>query len=305
MTDQTQTDGHRESERKDSAKTRKTQGDSQCSQKEIKKRDIFAASCSEKEIFMKIAIITGASSGMGYETSLQLDRILQKTDEIWLVARNKEKMLALKNRLRNNVRIIPMDLTDENCFSTFAQILNIAKPQIRFLINCAGFGYMGDVEDIPTEELADMINCNCVGLTRMTSLCIPYLCKNARIIQFASSAAFIPQPGFAVYAASKSYVLSFSKALSEELRKKQIYVTSVCPGPVATEFFDKAEIYGKTLSIKKYVMETPERVVAKALRDSYCKKKVSVCGFPMKAFYLLTNVIPEDLILMVLRLLYR
>lgn len=254
---------------------------------------------------MKIAIITGASSGLGYEMALQLDRILQRTDEIWLIARNERKLQELKSRLRNHVRVIPMDLTDKKSFSIFEQLLQIANPQIRFLVNCAGFGYVGDFEKIPTDELVDMVNCNCVGLTRMTSICSPYFCQNARIIQFASSAAFLPQPGFAVYAASKSYVLSLSRALSEEFNKKHIYVTSVCPGPVATEFFDKAETHGKVLSIKKYIMETPERVVAQAIKDSYHKRKISICGLPIKLFYVLTKIVPEDIILLFFRFFYR
>ena len=252
---------------------------------------------------MNIAIITGASSGMGYETALQLDRILQRTDELWLIARNTKKLKELKGRLRNNVRIIPMDLTDPDSFETFSQLLEFAKPQIRFLINCAGFGFMGTVEEIPMDEQVGMIECNCVGLTKMTKLCLPYLCRHARIIQFASSAAFVPQPDFAVYAATKAYVLSFSQALSEELRARDIYVTSVCPGPVATAFFDKAEIHGATLAIKKYVMETPKRVVTRALRDSYHKKTMSVCGFPIKVFYLLTCFVPDKLILLGMRFL--
>lgn len=252
---------------------------------------------------MKIAIITGASSGMGYEMTLQLDRLLQKTDELWLIARSTDKLEELKGRLRNNVRIIPMDLSKTESFTNFEQLLTSLKPQVRFLINCAGFGYMGAVEKIPWKEQADMIECNCVALTKMTALCLPYLCRNARVIQFASSAAFMPQPNFAVYAASKAYVLSFSRALSEELRSRHVYVTSVCPGPVDTAFFDKAEVHGTTLAIKKHVMETPQRVVERALRDSCRKKTVSVCGLPMRGFYLLSQILPDRLHLWGLRLL--
>lgn len=252
---------------------------------------------------MKIAIITGASSGMGYEMTMQLDRILQRTDEVWLIARNTKKLKELKGRIRNNARIIPMDLTDPDSFETFSQLLELAKPQIRFLINCAGFGYMGAVSDIPMDEQIGMIECNCTGLTRMTKLCLPYLCTNARIIQFASSAAFVPQPDFAVYAATKAYVFSFSKALAEELRDRHIYVTSVCPGPVSTAFFDKAEVHGTTLAIKKYVMETPERVVERALKDSYLKKRISICGIPMKLFYGIACVVPDRFILLIMRFL--
>ena len=126
---------------------------------------------------------------------------------------------------------------------------------------------------------------------------------NGRIIQLASSAAFLPQPDFAVYAASKAYVLSLSTALSEELRGRGIYVTSVCPGPVATPFFDKAEVFGKQLAIKKYVTVTPERVVLQALKDSRRRKRMSVCGIPMKAFYLLTKLVPERFILFCMRIM--
>ena len=127
-----------------------------------------------------------------------------------------------------------------------------------------------------------------------------------RIFSFsacASSAAFLPQPGFAVYAATKSYVLSYSQALAEELRPKRVFVTAVCPGPVSTEFFDKAEVHGRSFAIKKYVMETPERVVERALRDSRRKRRVSVCGLPMKAFYLLCKLLPHRLILLFMRIL--
>lgn len=252
---------------------------------------------------MKIAIITGASSGMGYETALQLDRILQKTDEIWLIARNKHKMEELSGRLRNRTRILPLDLTKEDSFSFLEMLLEEKKPQVRFLINCAGFGYVGFCEQIPAAEQTAMIECNCIGLTRMTTCCMPYFIKNARVIQFASSAAFLPQPGFAVYAATKSYVLSYSQALAEELRPKRVFVTTVCPGPVSTGFFDKAEIHGDTFAIKKYVMESPERVVQRALWDSRRKRRVSVCGLPMKAFYLLCKLLPHRLILIFMRIL--
>lgn len=119
----------------------------------------------------------------------------------------------------------------------------------------------------------------------------------------ASSAAFLPQADFATYAASKSYVLSLSRALNQELRPKKIYVTAVCPGPVDTPFFDRAEQYGKTLAIKKYVMAAPEAVVKKALLDSYHKKSISVYGLPMKAFAFASKTLPHDLLLKASQLL--
>lgn len=251
----------------------------------------------------RIAIITGASSGIGYTFALALDQILHTTDELWLIARSRERLEELSGKLRIKTRIIPMDLTNTADFDSFEQLLHKERPSIRFLINAAGLGFMGAFMDVEQRFLEEMIMCNCIGLTRMTRMCLPYMAWNGRVIQLASSAAFLSQPDFAVYAASKAYVLSLSTALCEELRERGIYVTSVCPGPVSTPFFDKAEVFGKTLAIKKYVMVSPERVVQKALRDSRRRRRMSVCGLPMNAFYLLTKFVPERLILFCMRIM--
>ena len=121
------------------------------------------------------------------------------------------------------------------------------------------------------------------------------------MIQLASSAAFIPQKSFAVYAATKSYVLSFSRGLNEDLKKRGIHVTAVCPGPVDTPFFDLAEKGGDTLAIKKLVMAKAELVVEQAIRASRAKKSMVVYGLPMRASLLFTKLLPHDFILAVMR----
>ena len=126
--------------------------------------------------------------------------------------------------------------------------------------------------------------------------------KNSRIIQMASSAAFLPQQNFAIYAATKSYVLSFSRALAEELRKEKIYVTTVCPGPVDTEFFTIAEQYDSTLAIKKFTMVTAQKVVHDALLASYHKRTLSVCSIPIKAFEVVAKLIPHGILLQAVKL---
>ena len=171
------------------------------------------------------------------------------------------------------------------------------------LINCAGFGLMGHVKDIPICKQLDMIDVNARALTNMTYACLPYLTKNARIIQLASAAAFLPQKNFAVYAATKSYVLSFSRALAEELKPRHIYVTAVCPGPVNTEFFDHAATYGHSLLLKEKTMVTADRVVKQALFDAHRKKQVSVCSPLMKAFMFTAKILPHNFIFFVMRFL--
>lgn len=250
-----------------------------------------------------IAVITGASSGMGMEFAFQIDCLYTKLDEIWLIARREERLTELSKLLETKTRIIPMDVTDKEKMDAFYALLKKEHPKIRILINCAGFGLMGKVQDIPIRRQLDMIDVNVRALTNMTYACLPYVAKNGRIIQLASAAAFLPQKNFAVYAASKSYVLSFSRALAEELKPKHIYVTAVCPGPVATEFFDHADTYGHSLLMKEKTMVTADRVVKQALFDSHRKKQISVCSPLMKAFMLVTKILPHKFIFFVMRFL--
>lgn len=245
----------------------------------------------------KIIIITGASSGLGLEFALQLDDLFYELDEMWLIARRRERLEMLKKNLSVPARIIAMDVTKEKDICSFREMLEKENVSIRMLVNSAGLGLMGRFDKISIQEQLEMVEVNCKALTRLTYECIPYMCKNGRILQLASSAAFVPQKNFAIYAATKSYVLSFSRALREELKERSIWVTAVCPGPADTEFFERAEKYGSTLAIKKLTMVSPERVVKEALLDSYDKKALSVCSIPMKAFGLMTKIVPHGCIL--------
>lgn len=250
---------------------------------------------------MNIIIVTGASSGMGREFVKQIDVHFPKVDEIWLVARRKDRLLQVAAGCHHKCRVMALDLLNESDMLQFASSLNRYAPNIRLLINSAGFGILGQFKELPLKEQIDMIQLNCMALTKLTYLSLPFMERGSRVIQLASSAAFFPQSGFAVYAATKSYVLSLSRALSEELRKDGIIVTSVCPGPVETEFFDRAEQGQGTLAIKKYVMAKPEQVVAQALRDSRNKKTVSIYGWPIKLLYLVSKTVPQPLYFFILR----
>ncbi len=248
-----------------------------------------------------IIIITGASSGIGKEFAYQMDSHFPGIDEFWLIARNCEKLQEVSDSLKHKTRILAMDITSEAQIEYLTDTLKEHHAKIRMLISCAGYGLMGEFSK--TEGQTGMVRLNCEALTHMTHCCIPYMSKGSRIIQLASCAAFLPQPGFAVYAATKSYVLSFSRALGEELRAKGIYVTAVCPGPVDTPFFDIAEQYGSTLGVKKYTLVSAERVVKLALRDSYHKRSMSVCSLPIQAFFVLTKWVPHQFILTIMRFL--
>lgn len=252
---------------------------------------------------MNIIIITGASSGMGREFALQMDLYFTNIDEFWLISRNEEKLKKVAGLLTHKTRILPMDVTDSRNLDTLEDILIEQNATVRMLINCAGFGLMGSFVEQPTESALSMIRLNCEALTEMTHRMIPYMRRNSRIIQLASSAAFLPQPDFAVYAATKSYVLSFSRALNEELKPFGITVTGVCPGPVDTPFFDIAEQNGSTLAIKKYVMASPDKVVNQALKDSYYRHAMSVYSLPIKILHVLSGAVPHGIILNVMELM--
>lgn len=247
---------------------------------------------------MKIAVVTGASSGIGREFVRQISCSFPELDEIWVIARRKEQLQSLCAGSRTAVRIIDGDLTKKAVFKKYREELAEHRPDIRLLVNAAGFGKSGTFEQIAGENRklqTDMIDLNCRALTRMVQLSLPYIRKGGHIIQVASAAAFCPQPGFAVYAATKAYVLSFSRALGRELKHRGITVTSVCPGPVDTEFF---KVSGElTDPLKKMTLADASAVVKKALRDSRKGRALSVYGPAMKAVHLAAKLLPHSLIL--------
>lgn len=250
---------------------------------------------------MKIAIVTGASSGIGREFVYQLEHFYKELDEIWVIARREDRLKELKKKIKTYVRVFSGDLAEDFVYKQVQNRLENQNPDIRMLVNAAGFGKYGTVEEIAKENKKlqlQMIDINCRGLTQMITICLPFMSKGSRIINIASAAAFCPQSNFAVYAASKSYVLSFSRALNEELKEKEIYVTAVCPGPVKTEFFDQS---GFSESIaKESIMVEAKDVVSQALIDAKEKKDVSVYGALMKGAEIAAKVIPHKAVMKIM-----
>ena len=209
----------------------------------------------------------------------------------------KERLEKLVLKVNIPVRKFALDLSREKDREILKEELVRLKPQVKFMVNGAGFGKIGNACDLPERDQTGMVQVNCTALTAVTTMVLPFMPQNSRILQFASSAAFLPQPGFAVYAATKAYVLSYSRALNRELKSRKIFVTAICPGPVRTEFFDIAQTTGEIPLYKKVVMADPGKVVAKAIRDSIAGREVSVYGIWMKAFWVLAKVFPHSLIL--------
>lgn len=249
---------------------------------------------------MNVIVITGASSGIGMEFAMQMDSYFSNVDEFWLIARSRDKLDEVAGVLQHKTRVFAIDVTDKSKLDMLEDELRENDAVVRILVNCAGYGLLGPFGKVDREQTLGMIRLNCEALTEVTARLLPFMRKNSRIIQLASSAAFLPQPDFAVYAATKAYVLSFSRALGSELKRQGIYVTSVCPGPVDTPFFDIAEKDGSILAVKKFSMVSAEKVVSLALRDSYYKRSMSVCSAVIKAFNVAAKVLPHEVILHVM-----
>lgn len=252
------------------------------------------------EFHMKnVALITGASSGIGKEFAVQICRRYQKLDELWLIARRKERLTELAGKLPLPVKVIELDLTKPESKSEIHTLLSQESLQIRILINCAGFGKVGRVEQIKEEEQTEMIRLNCLALTFLCKECLPYMKRGSRIINMGSIASFFPVPEFAVYAATKAYVLSFSRALRAELKGRGIRVTVVCPGPVNTEFFKIAEETGFHAWYKELLLAEPQRVVAQALEDAQKGQEISIYGGGVRGLRFLAKLLPHRFLIWV------
>ena len=240
-----------------------------------------------------IALVTGASSGMGKEFVREIAKKYKGLDEIWVIARRKDRLRELKKEIvGTRVQMLPLDLTKEESFERLTKVLAKEQPDVRILVNASGYGISGPFEFQTEEDASGMVRLNCEALTRVTYLVLPYLRRGSFIYQIASSAGFAPQPGFTVYAATKAYVKSFSIALRQELSWREIKVTAVCPGPVKTEFFDRAYEQEEMKFYKKFVMADPKKVVRKAIRDARKNKAVSVYGMTMKVTRIICKLLP-------------
>lgn len=242
-----------------------------------------------------IALVTGASSGMGREFVRQIAAGYPSLDEIWVLARRLPALQELKEELPlKQLKLLSLDLSNKEDLEELEKTLKKERPLIRLLVNSAGCGRGGAIAEQDWRDACQILDVNCRALTAVTMICLPYLRKGSRILQMDSGSAFLPQPGFAIYAASKSYVLSFDQALGAELKDKGITVTSVCPGPVDTEFFHTG---GITLSPwKRMFLTKPEKVVRKALFDGEAGKALSIYGCSIKIVHVLGKLFPHKLL---------
>lgn len=250
---------------------------------------------------MGIAIITGASSGLGREFAIQLDRLPEKErpDEFVLIARREEELEKTASMLKTPARLLAWDLLDEENQRIFKNRLEEEKPEISYLVNSAGFGKIGGVSDLSLEVQRNMLRLNCELPLTLSYLVSPYLIEGAKVFQIASVAAFLPQPYFTIYAASKAFVLSFSRALAVEWKERGIQVIGLCPGPMETEFFQVAGSQEESSKIKNLGMEKVEDVTRTAIRRAFRAKDISLHSPMAHALRFVSRILPHPWILQI------
>jgi uncharacterized protein len=248
------------------------------------------------------ALITGASAGIGREFARQL---AGRAGSLVLIARRQERLEELRDELtkRNptlNVQIRVTDLSDDRAVIDLCDWLEREKIAVDLLINNAGLGDLGLFATSELQRVREMMAVNVVALTILTRLLLPNMLarKRGAILNVSSSACFLPIAGFGVYAASKAYVTNFSEAIRAELRGTGVTVTSLCPGPVHTEFTEVAHRSptAPEKSSPEFTHVPVEDVVRTALDALEADKALVIPGFLMKLGMLLVRLTPMPLL---------
>ena len=245
---------------------------------------------------MSVAIITGASSGIGREFAKQLKEKLS-VNEFWFVARRVDKMERLSEELSVSAKIISADLTKPEGIEKVKSELMADRPSVKYLINAAGFGKFGSFDQLSESDVADMIDLNSKALVLITHAVIPYMEKGGRIVELGSGSCFTPLPYFNTYAASKAFVLHYTKALNYEIKKYGLRATCFCPGWVETEFLGIATKNPDVTVPKamKPLLKT-EKVVAKCIKAMVKGRAMCVTNWYTKMQHMLFKLTPDPML---------
>ena len=243
----------------------------------------------------RIAVITGASSGMGRDFVKMIDKT-ESCDEIWVIARRRDRLCELTSGTGKGIVPVELDLSQNESFDTYKKLLaEQGEIEVCALVNAAGFGKFGRFEDIPLEEQMNMIDLNCKALMAVTFITLPYMPRGSKVYQLGSLSAFQPVPYISTYGATKAFVLSYTRAVNKELKKRGIKMIAVCPGWVKTEFFNRAVRDDTITYYNKFF--TSEEVVERAVYDMDRGRDVSVCGTSIRGQVLLTKLLPHRLVM--------
>ena len=245
---------------------------------------------------MKIAVVTGASSGMGRDFVLQLDQD-EQFDEIWMIALEQDLLEQLQTEVRARARVMAMDLSLRENLDAYGRLLDVMKPEVAVLVNASGFGIFKEFVKSPLPSLYTMVDVNSKAMMGITHMTLPYMRSGGRIYNICSGSSFQPTPYAMIYGASKAFCLSFTRALRVELKKSGIRSMGVCPLWVKTNFF-KTAVSDNTISYFSKWVESKD-VVAKALKDMKRGRELSILGLNMKLQVLGVKLLPARLVIWV------
>ena len=246
-----------------------------------------------------IIVVTGASSGIGNQILKLLDE-KEKVDEIWVIGRSEASLKELQKEVKTTLVPVVMNLSNLNETKVFKEKLEKEKPNIKVLVNSAGFGIFDHTENIEEEVLLDMVRLNCEAIVSMIQSSLKYMSEGSQIMNIASCAGFQPIPYINCYAATKAFVLSYSRALNYELKYRGIHVLAVAPFWTKTKFFDRAIDKDKKEVVINYAaLYDPKDVATQAVKDLYTKKDVSCYGGKNKFQRLLVRTFPKKFVMKV------
>lgn len=242
---------------------------------------------------MSIAVITGASSGLGVCYIDAVTKLFPEIDELWLIARREDRLKkAAEQYPDKRTVIVPIDMADRNRFKILEEKLEANHPQIEVLINDAGMSIGAPFEDMELESMLKIIDLNCTGATAVTKVCLPYIINGGTILEVSSTSAFVPNTNLIVYCASKSYVSALSLGLREELKDRHINVCAVCPGFMLTEM-TKPEL---TKGQSRLPVINPKTAALKSLKAAKKGRAVYTTGAFYKCYRLLAKLLPHTLL---------
>lgn len=246
---------------------------------------------------MKTAIITGASSGLGRELARQIEDVFPDIECYWLISRRADRLESLSISLPGTATTcLPLDLCDPMSFIALQERLAAEKPEVSLLVNCAGCGYLGRLGEMDTASQIRMVDLNVRALTAVTNIVIPYMPEGSHILNVSSIASFCPNPRMTVYSSTKAYVSSFTIGLNEELRRRKVSVTAVCPGPMDTEFLPLAGITGHSSTFEFLPYCDQVRVAGGALRAAKAGRTIYTPKLFYKLYRVLAKVTPSKLL---------
>ncbi len=247
---------------------------------------------------MSVAVITGASSGLGRAYVDAVLELFPEIDELWLIARRADRLEKIAKAYPQKKLVpIPMDMADMKNFQMLQNKLETEKAEIKLLINDAGISFGGHFEEQDIEKMLGMIDLNVKGATAITRVCLPFIQNGGTILEVASTSAFAPNVNLVVYCATKSYVSAMCTGLREELKSRKINVCAMCPGLMLTEISGKL-----TAQQQRLPQIDVKKAAVKSLKAAKRGQSVYTTGAFYKGYRLLAKLIPVNLMVKFARL---